>query len=126
MGSLVTLSIDSSHLWPTIHNMTITELAATKVKGMAQEQELGDHGLRIAVVGGGCSGFTYDMDFENGGRPGDHEEEFFGLKVFIDPMSSCYLEGTKIDYVESFQFTGFHFENPNASSTCGCGSSFSV
>jgi iron-sulfur cluster assembly accessory protein len=106
--------------------MTITELAVIKVKEMADKQELGDYGLRIAVVGGGCSGFTYDMDFDQEAAPMDQVWDFFGLQIFVDPMSNCYLEGTRVDYVESFQFTGFHFENPNAKSTCGCGSSFSV
>ena len=106
--------------------MTITELAADKVREMAVDQGMADDGLRIAVVGGGCSGFTYDMDFENAERPGDYVVEYHGLRVYVDPMSHCYLEGTNVDYVESFQFTGFHFENPNAKSTCGCGSSFSV
>ena len=106
--------------------MTMTELAVIKVREMADKQELGDFGLRIAVVGGGCSGFTYDMDFDQEAGPMDQVLSFFGLDIFVDPMSNCYLDGTKVDYVESFQFTGFHFENPNAKSTCGCGSSFSV
>ena len=106
--------------------MVLTELAVSKVMEMAVDQELNDHALRIAVVGGGCSGFTYDMDFDETPMPGDTVEDFHGLDVYVDPMSRHYLEGTKIDYVESFAFTGFHFENPNATSTCGCGSSFSV
>jgi iron-sulfur cluster insertion protein len=106
--------------------MQLTELAVTKVKEMAKAQNLEDNGLRVMVVGGGCSGFTYDMDFETAEKSGDWVLDFQGLKVFIDPMSYEYLDGTQIDYVESFQFTGFHFENPNAKSTCGCGSSFSA
>mgnify|MGYP003956170791 CR=1 FL=1 len=106
--------------------MTMTELAVTKVREMAGKQDLNKFGLRIAVVGGGCSGFTYDMDFDEESGPMDQVHDFFGLQIFVDPMSNCYLDGTKIDYVESFQFTGFHFENPNAKNTCGCGSSFSV
>lgn len=106
--------------------MELTELAVSKVQQMAVDQELGDQGLRIMVVGGGCSGFTYDMDFAEGEKSGDWTFDFHGLKVFVDPMSFAYLEGTKIDYVESFQFSGFHFENPNATRTCGCGASFAV
>lgn len=106
--------------------MQLTELAVQKVQDMARAQGLDGHGLRVMVVGGGCSGFTYDMDFESDEKSGDWVLDFHGLKVLVDPMSLTYLEGTKIDYVESFQFTGFHFENPNASKTCGCGSSFSV
>ena len=106
--------------------MQLTELAVNKVQEMATSQSLDAHGLRIMIVGGGCSGFTYDMDFEDKKGAEDWEFDFHGLKVFVDPMSFMYLEGTKIDYVESFQFSGFHFENPNAQSTCGCGASFSA
>ena len=106
--------------------MVVTELAVSKVQEMAQQQALTDHALRIMVVGGGCSGFTYDMDFDDQQKMGDWVLDFHGLKVFVDPMSYSYLDGTKIDYVESFQFSGFHFENPNATNTCGCGASFSV
>ena len=106
--------------------MQLTEIAVTKVREMAQKQNLNGFGLRIMVVGGGCSGFSYDMDFENEEKPGDTVEEQHGLKVFVDPMSLQYLDGTKVDYVESFTFSGFHFENPKATKTCGCGSSFSV
>lgn len=106
--------------------MDVTSLAVNKVKEMADSQDLQDHALRIMIVGGGCSGFTYDMDFDESKAADDWEFDFHGLKVFVDPMSFMYLDGTKIDYVESFQFSGFHFENPNATSTCGCGSSFSA
>ena len=104
----------------------MTSNAAQKVMTMAQEQKLEGHGLRIMVVGGGCSGFSYDMDFDDKEKPGDQVFEKDGLTIYVDPMSFQYLEGTNIDYVETFQFAGFHFENPNASRTCGCGSSFSV
>ena len=106
--------------------MVITDKAISKVKEMANQQSLQGHGLRIMVVGGGCSGFTYDMDLENTANPGDQLFEKHGLTVFVDPMSHQYLTGTTIDYIESFKFSGFHFENPNATRTCGCGSSFAV
>tara|TARA_R110000824_G_scaffold390449_1_gene586905 strand:+ start:274 stop:594 length:321 start_codon:yes stop_codon:yes gene_type:complete len=106
--------------------MYVTSLAVVKVKDMAKAQGLEELGLRVMVVGGGCSGFTYDMDFEEEKQADDWEFEFEGLKVYIDPMSYQFLDGTNIDYVESFQFSGFHFENPNAKSTCGCGSSFAA
>ena len=82
--------------------------------------------MRIMVVGGGCSGFSYEMEFDDVKQPTDFVLEEDGLKILVDPMSLQYLEGTKVDYVESFQFTGFRFENPNAKSTCGCGSSFTM
>ena len=78
------------------------------------------------VVGGGCSGLSYDMDFEQEAGEGDQVFDSEGVKVYIDPMSFVYLDGTSIDYVETFSFSGFHFENPNAKKACGCGSSFTV
>ena len=106
--------------------MTITDKAINKVQEMANQQGLDGYGLRLMVVGGGCSGFTYDMDLENQENAGDSVIERDGLKVYVDPMSYQYLDGTTIDYIESFKFSGFHFENPNATRTCGCGSSFAV
>ena len=106
--------------------MIITDKAVSKVKEMANQQGLEGHGLRLMVVGGGCSGFTYDMDLETMVNPGDQIFDKNGLKIYVDPMSYQYLDGTTIDYIESFKFSGFHFENPNATRTCGCGSSFAV
>ena len=85
-------------------------------------------GLRIAVVGGGCSGFQYSLDLdEAGAKDGDTTFESAGIKCFVDPMSSMYLMGVEIDYVETqFGQAGFSFKNPNAKATCGCGSSFSA
>ena len=104
--------------------MLITEKAAEKVKEMASEQGFADHGLRVMVVGGGCSGLQYDMDFEDEGRPGDTVIDQHGLKLYVDGRSWVHLEGTKIDYVETFKASGFKFENPKATKSCGCGSSF--
>ena len=106
--------------------MIITDKAVSKVKEMANQQGRPNAGLRLMVVGGGCSGFTYDMDLENKENDGDSVIERDGLKVYVDPMSHQYLDGTTIDYIESFKFSGFHFENPNATRTCGCGSSFAA
>ena len=83
-------------------------------------------GVRVMVVGGGCSGLTYDMDFEHETREGDTVVEHEGVKVFVDPMSLAYLEGTRIDFIETFSYAGFQFDNPNAQKGCGCGKSFSV
>ena len=104
--------------------MIITDKAVSKVQEMANQQGLEGHGLRLMVVGDGCSGFTYDMDLENQENAGDSVIERDGLKVYVDPMSLCYLEGTTVDYVESLNFSGFNFNNPGAKTTCGCGSSF--
>ena len=106
--------------------ITLTEAAANKIRLMADEHEMQEQGVRVMVVGGGCSGLSYDMDFECEPKEGDSVFDEGGLKVFVDPMSLQYLEGTHIDYVEKFSFSGFHFDNPNAKKSCGCGSSFTV
>ncbi len=100
--------------------------AVDKVKEILDTQEPKPAGLRISVVGGGCSGFSYSMAFEN--QPGilDKTYSFDGLKVFVDQASMLYLDGANVDYVETLEGSGFKFENPNVRSTCGCGSSFSV
>ncbi|HXG34238.1 MAG TPA: iron-sulfur cluster assembly accessory protein [Bryobacteraceae bacterium] len=104
----------------------LTERAIGKVKEIMETQDPKPAGLRIAVVGGGCSGFTYSMAFEN--NPGllDKVYNFDGLKVFIDQASMLYLDGAEVDYVETIEGSGFKFTNPNVRSTCGCGSSFSA
>ena len=106
--------------------ITITDRAAAKVKEIAQAEDLTNQGLRLRVVGGGCSGFTYDLYFED--QPTDMDETFEsqGVKLFIDPLSFQYLENTEIDYVEGLHGSGFKFNNPTVKGTCGCGSSFSV
>ena len=104
----------------------LTETAVTKVREILDTQEPKPAGLRIAVVGGGCSGFSYHMAFENQENPTDNIYEFDGLKVLVDQMSEMYLEGVSIDYIETLEGAGFKFNNPNVKSTCGCGSSFSV
>ena len=106
--------------------LSMTSAAAEKIRNMAEQHQVDEAGIRVMVVGGGCSGLTYDMDFEKEERDGDTVVESDGVKLYVDPMSLAYLEGTKIDYVETFSFSGFHFENPNAQKSCGCGSSFTV
>ena len=104
----------------------LTPVAVTKVKEILQQQTPSPAGLRVAVVGGGCSGFSYHMAFENQTNETDELLDFNGLKVAVDQMSSMYLEGVEIDYIETVEGAGFKFNNPNVKSTCGCGSSFSV
>lgn len=105
----------------------ITDRAAAMVKETIERENLAGSGLRVAVVGGGCSGFQYSLDIEKDERPGDMVFEASGVKCFVDPMSSMYLLGVEIDYVEGqFGQSGFSFKNPNAKHTCGCGSSFSA
>jgi iron-sulfur cluster assembly accessory protein len=92
---------------------------------MAQQNPV-PAGLRVGVVGGGCSGFSYSMSFENAAGMMDKQYEIDGLKVFVDATSATYLQGASVDYVETLEGAGFKFENPNATRTCGCGSSFSA
>lgn len=107
--------------------VTITAKAIQMVK-ITREQEGIDpgFGLRIAVRGGGCSGFEYALDFENDERTTDTVYYQGDLKVMVDPISARYLAGTEIDYMLGHSGAGFKFNNPNAVGTCGCGSSFSV
>ena len=104
----------------------LTETAVSKVREILDSQEPKPAGLRIAVVGGGCSGFSYSMAFENTPNMLDKTYNFEGFKVFIDQASLLYLDGVQVDYVESMEGSGFKFNNPNVKNTCGCGSSFSV
>jgi iron-sulfur cluster assembly accessory protein len=104
----------------------LTETAVSKVKEILGGQDPKPAGLRIAVVGGGCSGFSYSMAFENTPNMLDKTYSFDDLKVFIDQASLLYLDGAEVDYVETMEGSGFKFNNPNVKSTCGCGSSFSA
>ena len=106
--------------------ITLTEKAAEKVKEIAVDESLQGQGIRLRVIGGGCSGFTYDLYFEE--EVGEMDETFDsnGVQLYVDPMSFQYLDGTEIDYVESLQGAGFKFNNPNIAGTCGCGSSFAI
>jgi iron-sulfur cluster assembly accessory protein len=106
--------------------LILTEPAINKVREIMATQDPLPAGLRIGVVGGGCSGFQYSMSFENQSGMMDKVFSFEGLKVFVDATSMMYLNGCVVDYVETLEAAGFKFENPNTKSTCGCGSSFNV
>ena len=103
--------------------ITLTPAAVEMIKGVSAKEGLGEHAVRIGVVGGGCAGFRYAMDFEKEAREDDFTFEQEGIRLLIDPMSNMYLQGVTIDYVNGLQGSGFRFDNPNATSTCGCGSS---
>ena len=111
----------------TDYPVTITKKAVDMVK-ITREQEgiEATYGLRVAVRGGGCSGFEYAIDFEEEARPNDLVYFQGDLKVMVDPISARYLKGTEIDYQLGMSGAGFKFNNPNAVGTCGCGSSFTV
>ena len=107
--------------------LTITDNALGEVKKFMANESVGNEaGLRIRVVPGGCSGFSYSMQIEEAPRQGDEIFDQSGLRVFVDMFSRQYLEGVQIDYVSSVMGSGFTFSNPNATGSCGCGSSFSV
>ena len=105
--------------------VSLTEAAATKIKQLlADETDVGV--LRIAIQGGGCSGFQYGLGFDTGAAEGDLELEQHGVTVVIDPFSAPYLRGAEVHYVDSIQAAGFAVNNPNAVASCGCGHSFQV
>jgi len=106
--------------------ISLTPKAAEKIREIQQEENLGDQGLRLRVLGGGCAGFQYDLYFEDNITPMDEEYESHGIKLYVDMISFQYLEGVTVDYTESLMGAGFKFLNPKAKSTCGCGSSFSA
>ena len=106
--------------------VAVTERPTSKVKEIFEAQSPKPAGLRIAVVGGGCSGFSYSMRFEDSPGMLDKTYKSDGFNVFVDQASLLYLDGVEIDYVDSLESSGFKFNNPNVKSTCGCGSSFSA
>jgi iron-sulfur cluster assembly accessory protein len=107
--------------------LTLTPTAVEAVRKVRAKEGLPEtHDLRVAVVGGGCSGFSYQLDFDGESRPDDEVIEYDGVRVRVDAQSAQYLRGISIDYVQSLHGGGFKFVNPNASHTCGCGSSFSA
>jgi iron-sulfur cluster assembly accessory protein len=111
---------------PKTAPVSLTPNAIAKVKQIMAQQNPVPSGLRVGVVGGGCSGFSYSMQFENSPGMMDKVFDMDGLKVYVDATSVMYLNGCRVDYVETLEGAGFKFENPNVKSTCGCGSSFNV
>jgi iron-sulfur cluster assembly protein len=104
--------------------LEITQAAAEKVRQLLAERNLPEHGLRVFVAGGGCSGMQYGMALEANAREFDHVVDADGVRLFVDPTSMMYLSGASIDYVDNLMGGGFRIDNPNAVSTCGCGHSF--
>ena len=112
---------------PTDVLLDLTPLAAEKVKAlMAEEPDTESLVLRVAIQGGGCSGFQYGLGFDSGVAEGDQELVLEGVRVVVDPFSAPYLQGATIDYLNGLQESGFKIDNPNAVSSCGCGHSFQV
>jgi iron-sulfur cluster assembly accessory protein len=107
--------------------INVSETAASKISELLVEEQKAGGGLRVFVQGGGCSGFQYGMMIEeNGQGAGDQVFESHGIKLFVDPISVQYLQNAEVDFVDSITGGGFTIKNPNAKSTCGCGSSFST
>src|SRR6266404_315533 len=105
--------------------VSLTPSAAEKIRVlMAEDNDVSV--LRVAIEGGGCSGFQYGLGFDRGAQEGDHEFESEGVTVVVDPFSAPYLSGARVDYLDTIQESGFKIENPNAASSCGCGHSFQV
>jgi iron-sulfur cluster assembly accessory protein len=105
--------------------LIVTERAAEKIKQLLAEED-DVNVLRVAIQGGGCSGFQYGLGFDRGSQEGDLELSMHGVDVVVDPFSAPYLRGAEIDYLDSIQSSGFAINNPNAVSSCGCGHSFQV
>jgi iron-sulfur cluster assembly protein len=112
----------------TATKLQVTANAVIEIKRLKAENNMPDEaGVRVGVKGGGCSGFTYTLNFDNAPADGDEIIDFGdGVRLFCDPKSLLYLNGTVLDYTSGLQGRGFQFQNPNADSTCGCGESFSV
>jgi len=107
--------------------ITISEKAKAHVLRLREKSNLDpEYGLRVSVVGGGCSGLSYNLDFDNESQKGDQIFEFDDVKLLVNLKSYLYLAGTELDYSDGLNGKGFHFNNPNASRTCGCGESFGV
>ncbi|OLC55473.1 MAG: heme biosynthesis protein HemY [Acidobacteria bacterium 13_1_40CM_4_69_4] len=104
----------------------VTEKAADQIRKIMEKEGLQDHGLRVAVVGGGCSGMSYKLQFEKEPTQDDRVYEQSGVRIIVDKKSSIFLNGTTLDFSDGLNGTGFTFSNPNAKSTCGCGTSFSA
>jgi iron-sulfur cluster assembly protein len=108
------------------HTIEVTPKALDKIRAAFAREGVTEGGLRLGVLGGGCSGLSYQFKFDVKPRPTDHVFDFDGVKVFIDPKSMVFLEGMTLDWKDSLLQSGFVFENPHAKRSCGCGTSFSA
>jgi iron-sulfur cluster assembly protein len=107
-------------------DLRLTETAIRQVKALLARDKLEGHGLRVAITDGGCSGLSYQLNFERSPQPGDIVMDLDNVKIYIDAAGAQHLNGTVIDYVAGLYGGGFKFTNPNATGTCGCGTSFSA
>ncbi len=116
--------METSHT--DIVDLSLSSSAAEQIKKLLARDSREGYGLRVSVTDGGCSGFSYKLDFDERHKPDDLVLELSGLKVFVDHRSAPYLAGTVIDFIPGIYGGGFKFSNPNATATCGCGTSFSA
>ena len=123
--SIATTSVQSVKIGQRPSPVTLTDAAATKVAELLKQEGNADLALRVAVRPGGCSGYSYEMFFDSEIADDDIVRTFAGVKIVIDPESAGLMSGATLDYKDGLQDAGFHITNPNATRTCGCGSSFS-
>jgi iron-sulfur cluster assembly protein len=109
----------------TTGTVNVTPKAVQRIRQAFQREGVSGGGLRLGVLGGGCSGLSYQFKYDPQPRPNDHIFEFEDVRIFVDPKSMLYLDGMTLDYKESLMYSGFAFDNPNATKSCGCGTSFS-
>jgi iron-sulfur cluster assembly protein len=109
----------------TTVTVNVTPKAVQRIRQAFQREGVSGGGLRLGVLGGGCSGLSYQFKYDPQPRPNDHIFEFEDVRIFVDPKSMLYLDGMTLDYKESLMYSGFAFDNPNATKSCGCGTSFS-
>ena len=107
-------------------DFALSEKAVLQIRTVQDRESKHSYGLRVSVVGGGCSGLSYKMSFEEAPHDGDQVYTLSGVKVFLDPKSLLFLKGTELDFSDGLNGQGFVFKNPNAKTSCGCGSSFST
>jgi len=111
----------------SVSEISLSDKAVKQIKRIMSENEIPDsHGLRVSVKGGGCSGLTYNLNFDSSHKDGDLVIEKDGVKLFVDGKSLFYLTGTELDFSDGLNGRGFIFNNPNAKKTCGCGESFAI
>jgi iron-sulfur cluster assembly protein len=118
--------MDTTHTETHAPVITLTEAAIKEVKRLINVQGITEGGLRLGVKGGGCSGLSYTINFDEKIGPHDQVYDFEGVKVIVDAKSAIYLQGTQLDYQKDLMSGAFKFVNPNANKTCGCGESFSA
>ena len=123
MGNVQQIDKNTSN--PPDQIIKLTEAAVNKIKAMMEKEDKQNYGLRFGVVTGGCAGLSYELSLQKNSYENDHVTEQDGLKIFINDESVSFIKGTRIDYIDTLKESGFKYYNPNAKSSCGCGTSFS-